>query len=198
MNKQRLLTGLILAGVSVLAALVLMLSRHTAPALGGINEAPHMKTTPQTSLKKPADALQTGKPIPSAAGLPDTETPGEKAVEAWESLLSLVIEQKDAPAADQARRVKDAFDRLDKADQMDCIRQALNLIPDERFTVLITILYDRGEDPEVLDAIFSDALNRPEEIKMPLLKAIRKDREHPMFFESSRILDVVEGAAAAP
>lgn len=43
----------------------------------------------------------------------------------------------------------------------------------------------------MLDAIFSDALNRPE-IKMPLMRELRKDREHPMFFESARILDVVE------
>jgi hypothetical protein len=69
---------------------------------------------------------------------------------------------------------------------------ALNLIPDEQFFVLYPILYDKGEPEEVLDAIFSDALNRDEEIKIPLMKELRKDKTHPMFFESARILDVIE------
>jgi hypothetical protein len=131
---------------------------------------------------------------PSAAALPEEKTPSEKALEAWNSLVSRVIDQKDLPTPEQAERVKETFDRLDKSDQMDCIHQALNLFPDERFPALYAILYDKSEDTDVLDAIFSDALNRPEEIKIPILKNLRKDREHPMFFESARILDVTEPA----
>ncbi len=102
-----------------------------------------------------------------------------------------MIARTNVPVRDQVRRVKEAFDKLDKDDQLDGIRHGLNLLPDDRFAVLDAILYDKGEDPEVLDAIFSDVLNRPEEIKMPILKDLSKDREHPMFFEAARILDVV-------
>ena len=115
----------------------------------------------------------------------------EQAVAAWEALVDQVIGQKEAPTVEQAKRVKEVFDKLDKEDQMDGVHRALNLFPDEQFPALYAILYDKKEDPEVLDAIFSDALNRPDELKNPLMKELRKDREHPMFFESARILDVV-------
>ncbi len=150
------------------------------------------KTSPMTqSAEAERPAVNPGE-TQQAAAAPEAKTPREKAVDAWESLVDQVIEQKDLPAADQAKRVKEAFDKLDKADQMDGIHRSLNLFPDEQFPALYAILYDKTENAEVLDAIFSDALNRPEEIKNPLMKDLRKDREHPMYFESARILDVVE------
>jgi hypothetical protein len=121
-------------------------------------------------------------------------TPREQAVTAWEQEIDDVIASTNVPVKEYARPVKEAFDKLDKADQLDCIHHCLNLLPDEQFAVLYDILYDKTEDPEVLDAIFSDALNRPEAIKNPLMKDLRKDSTHPMFFESARILDVTGSA----
>ncbi len=154
--------------------------KHNPAAKGGATSASKTKTVAR-------DASATG-----------IKPPHEQAVAEWESLTNQVILQKNVPASTQAQSVKEAFDKLDKDDQMDGIRHGLNLLPDDRFAVLDAILYDKGEDPEVLDAIFSDALNRPEAIKMPILKTLRKDREHPMFFEAARILDVVEPPKEAP
>ena len=125
------------------------------------------------------------------AAAAEVKTPREKAVAAWESMIDQVIGQKDVPVAEQAKRVKEAFDKLDKEDQMDGVHRSLNLLPDEQFPALYAILYDKTESPEVLDAIFSDALNRPEELKNPLMKELVKDKTHPCFFESARILDVI-------
>lgn len=147
----------------------------------------------ETETAEPGSPADAPAEMRAAAEVPAAEakTPREKAVERWESLVDQIIEQKDVPAADQAPRVKEAFDKLDKADQMDGIHRSLNLFPDEQFPALYAILYDKTEDPEVLDAIFSDALNRPEELKNPLMKDLVKDKEHPCFFESARILDVI-------
>jgi hypothetical protein len=141
----------------------------------------------------------TGRPVSPevAARLPTSATgsaagsPREQSAAAWEALIARVIEQPDVPAADQSRRVKAAFDRLAPADRMDAIHRALNLLPDAQFPALYGILLDIAESPEVLDAIFNDALNRPDEIKNPLMKELRRDREHPLFFESARILDAI-------
>ncbi len=129
-----------------------------------------------------------------AAVVPATEakTLREQAVASWENQIDDVIAYTNAPAGERAWLIKATFDKLCKDDQIDGIHYGLNLLPDEQFPGLYDILYDKNEDPEVLDAIFSDALNRSEEIKMTVLKSLRKDREHPMFFESSRILDVIE------
>ena len=144
--------------------------------------------TAQRPAATPDEAEET------AAGL-EALTPRQQALAAWESLVDEVLAQKETPAAQQAKRVKEAFDKLDKEDQADGVRRALNLFPDEQFPALYAILFDKTEAPEVLDAIFSDALNRPEELKNPLLKELRLDREHPLYPESARILEVVEPEA---
>ena len=114
----------------------------------------------------------------------------EQAVAAWETLVDELVDAKGSPDKERKERVKEAFDKLDAKDQMDAIQRSLNLLPDEQFTSLFGILYDKTENPELLDAIFSDALNRPEEIKVPMMKDFVFDKTHPMFFESARILDV--------
>lgn len=121
----------------------------------------------------------------------DKECTREKAVENWEKLLDQLVEQKENPTQERVAYVKEVFDKLDRQDQLDNIHHSLNLLPDDQFPALYGILYDKTENPEVLDAIFSDALNRPEEIKNPLMKELVKDKEHPCYFESARILDVI-------
>lgn len=217
MNRYKMLTGALLAVAVVFVGLTLRTSDKDKPfaaqkETAGDGKAERSASGAATSgdrvqrvsdsqaraqtqsaekVEKPETSVEAGDSQPGGSGA-EANTPREKAVAAWETLVDQVIEQKEAPAAEQAKKVKEAFDKLDKEDQMDGIHRSLNLFPDEQFPALYAILYDKTENPEVLDAIFSDALNRPEEIKMPLMRELRKDREHPMFFESARILDVVE------
>jgi hypothetical protein len=112
-----------------------------------------------------------------------------KAVEAWEGFVDVVAERTGNPTADQALAFKREFAKLDKVDQMDGIQTALNLLPEEQFPVLYPILFDKTIDPDILDEIFSDGLNHEEDIKVPMMKEIYKDKEHPMYVEAARILD---------
>ena len=166
-----------------------------ANGTGRERSATHQKARPVASSPEAGTSDTTQDLARTGAAVRTTDegkrTPREKAVETWEALVDQLAKQKDVSPAEQAPRVKEAFDQLDKADQMDGIQRSLNLLPDEQFPVLYAILYDKKENPEVLDAIFSDALNRPEELKNPLMKELVKDKEHPCFFESARILDVI-------
>jgi len=127
---------------------------------------------------------------PAAAAAAEERTEARtKAVEAWESFIDEVAERTAKPTAEQALQFKEAFHRLDKADQMDGIQTALNLLPDEQFSLMYPILFDKTENADVLDEIFSDGLNRDEDIKVPMMKELYKDKEHPMFVEAARILD---------
>jgi hypothetical protein len=132
-----------------------------------------------------AAAAAQGPAVPTAA-----QVAAQKAVENWETLVDKLVELKDAPTKERMAEVKEAFDKLDKKDQMDAVQRAVNLLPDEQFSSLYGILFDKSENAEVLDTIFSDGLNRPEDIKVPMMKELVVDKEHPMFFESARILDV--------
>ncbi len=158
----------------------------------------------QKRNRKTAAGKKTGNKKPmgvTEAAMGESKSPAEdsaaagdsaagKAVAAWEGLIDKLSELTGAPTAEQMVSVKEAFDSLDKNDQEDAIKTALNLLPDEQFIALYGILLDKTVNEEILDAIFSDALNRPEEIKIPLMKALVKDKTHPMYFESARILDV--------
>ena len=104
----------------------------------------------------------------------------------------MAMDLTDPPPVAKAEAFKKAFDAMEPEDRIENIDYALNLLPDEQFPVLYLILFDKRQDPDILDAIFSDALNRDEVIKIPLMKELRKDKEHPMYFESARILDVID------
>ena len=136
--------------------------------------------------EKPASVpslLQGKKESPAEAAA------AEKLVEEWEALIDSIAEQTAHPTQEQAEQIKEALHKMGSGDQLDGIQSALNLLPDEQFAVLYPILFDKTENPEILDAIFSDALNRDEEIKVPIMKELYKDKTHPMFVESARILD---------
>ena len=134
--------------------------------------------------------------IEHAAG--DTETPEEKAVADWERAVDLAIAQTNAPVELRARQVKEAFDKLADDAKEENIRRLLNLTPDDQFGLVSEILFDKTCSENVLDAIFSDALNRPEEIKVPIMKRLVQDKKHPMFFESARILDITGELSKKP
>lgn len=217
MNRTRLIT-VGLAGAAAVLLLLTFVQKENRPSS---QAAPASAAAPGASASRPparppdADgvAKRTAKAAarpanaPAAAQKEDAsakaqapaaasadsqkERAAEKAVAAWEALVDQLAEQTDAPTQERMESVKQAFDALDKGDQMDAIHTALNLVPDEQFASLYGIFFDKKESEDVLDAIFSDALNRPDELKNPLMKVLAKDREHPCFFEAARILDVI-------
>ncbi len=214
MDRNGWMAGTLLALAGVIAGLTFLLTRNGAGRLPGSAPAVAVPTARRTVAAPPAahpapargDVLTTppseaarahaprraaDEPPPAPGAASAAPTGREQANAAWEALLDQVIEQKDTPASAQAPRLKAAFDTLDREDQMDAVQRALNLLPGEQFPALYAILFDKTEAPAVLDAIFSDALNRPEALKHPLLKELSQDREHPLYPEAVRILEIV-------
>ena len=72
------------------------------------------------------------------------------------------------------------------------VHTLLNLLPDESFAMVEPILLDPTENPDVLDAIFSDMLNRPDELKNPYIIKISKMRDHPEFTDAMHIKTVTD------
>jgi len=141
--------------------------------------------------EKPSGGSQTNVTVSSVAEEQE-QTARQTAVVAWENRVEALRDKTQAPSAQQAIAMKQAFDELHADDRLDAIQYALLLLPDMQISVIYPILLDKSQSEEVLDAIFDDVLNRDEQIKNPLMRELRKDKEHPLFFESARILDVVE------
>ena len=156
--------------------------------------SPNTNPRPERPSRKEGGALHAAAPkqargIAAAASTEETSEERIKLVETWENFVDKVAEHEGSPTKERALQFKREFDKLDKADQLDGIQTSLNLLPDEQFPLLYPILFDKTVDPDILDAIFSDGLNHDEEIKIPMMKEIYKDKTHPMYEEAERILD---------
>jgi hypothetical protein len=121
------------------------------------------------------------------------------ALKSWEDRLTLYTEEgakeraKATPVTvKEQEELRDLFSDLSPEAQIENIHHAMNLLPDETVEVVFGILFDTSQSPEVLNAIFHDVLNRDEAIKNPMMETIAKDKTHPMYVESARILDIVK------
>ena len=120
------------------------------------------------------------------------EAAEESQVEAFDGLADKWTE----PAADKVTIAEvhgfhDAFAILPKARQEECLRRALNLIPDENIMLIAGILLDKRVDRELIEIAFHDILNRDEEVKNPILDLIYKDKSHPCWSDAAWIKDAV-------
>ena len=120
------------------------------------------------------------------------EAAEEAQVEAFDGLADKWTE----PAADKVTMAEvqgfhDVFVKLPKARQEECLRRALNLIPDENIMLIAGILLDKRVDHELIEIAFHDILNRDEEVKNPILDLIHKDKSHPCWSDAAWIKDAV-------
>ena len=208
-DKKTIWLGLaVVALVAAVIGFVVLRSKTTGPATD-ITEQPVAKVLTPTDPKKPSSRVSPhqrpagdrAERVRAGQGAPDskTATPASQAeemteerikvIEAWENFIDTLSEKTSAPTAEEAIAFKREFAKLDKRDQMDGIQTALHLLPEEQFPILYPILFDKTIDPDILDEIFSDGLNHDEDIKVPMMKEIYKDKEHPMYVEAARILD---------
>ena len=82
------------------------------------------------------------------------------------------------------------FSEVPPARKMECLHRALNLIPDANVALLAGILFDKSQPREVLKATFNDIVNRSEEAKEPIVKAVYRDKTHPCCDDATWIYEV--------
>lgn len=143
----------------------------------------------QSSGIRMPDDLAAG-PAPRAVD-EDREAEGEKAVDGFDALTDKWIKptEKGVPMAEVDRFVK-AFRQIPKQRRNECIHRALNLIPDDNVMLLAGVLMDRTMDREIVETVYSDILNRSDDVKKPILREIFKDKTHPCWVNTAWILDV--------
>jgi hypothetical protein len=85
--------------------------------------------------------------------------------------------------------------------QEQYIAHALNLCEDSDFSRAEEIYLRPGTPASVSEAIFNDSLNRPDEVKLPLMAKTMANPSHPMAGESRGILELyldLEPGASPP
>ena len=124
-------------------------------------------------------------------GMDAAEAAAEKVVKAFEDLTDALREPVGGDIT--LKRVDDfvrKFKALPKERQDEELHHALNLIPDDNSLFLLGVLMDAEVDKEMKELVFNDFLNRSDEVKQPMLKAVFKQKTHPCWTDAAWILDV--------
>ncbi|MBP5321373.1 MAG: hypothetical protein J6334_10330 [Kiritimatiellae bacterium] len=165
------------------------------PAARGGTKAARSVTRKTAADRKPGTVRQA----PDAGDATEDQAPADEqdavvqAVQEWESLVEdLLKEESTEPLEKRAERLKRGLEKLPASEVQVGVQGLLNLLPDESFAMVAPILLDPKADPEVLDVIFSDMLNRPESVKNGYILAISKMRDHPQFTDAMHIRTVTE------
>ena len=127
-----------------------------------------------------------------------SETVSVIAYEEWERIFDGLVKLQNEgkrPAAKQVADFKAAFDKLSDEVKLENIPHAQNLFSDASIEYLTVILFDTKEPKDVLSSIYYDLLNRPEELKMPIIRKLAADKSHPLSEEAFDLLVMVDDPA---
>ena len=108
---------------------------------------------------------------------------------AWEDRLDELL-TNDEDNTTTARGLVSSMRGLPPEAQEEFIAHAVNLCEDEQFELLANVYFEAATPSEVKETIFNDVLNRPDEIKLPLLAKTLRNPTHPMAGESKEILEM--------
>lgn len=141
-------------------------------------------------------------PLRPADGADETADGGaaadeEAAVAAWDALVAELGEPLGRPVGrDDRARVSRALKRLARGRRREAVQSLVNVVGDADVGVAGDVLLDRSQPVEVVEAVFNDLLNRPDEVKRPFLEAVAADEAHAACAEARRMLDVQRLSAA--
>ena len=198
-------TVLAAASAAALAAALLLLffrssSRQEEPeTAAGSNAARIRQGVPKAAPRRAAAARPERRAAADSgveeegkddAAEPEKEEP-QSAADAFDAVVDRWMEPSEKGVSmEDVDAFAAAFRAVPAEQRDDCMRRALNLIPDENALLLAGVLMDKSQDKEVVEAVFNDVLNRSEEVKKPILRQIFKDKSHPCWADTAWILDV--------
>lgn len=137
------------------------------------------------------DFVRTESPADSAEGADASEeiSGEEKAMVAWDAIVEEIGSSLGrAVTRDDCTRVNRALKKVPGERRREAVQSLLNMVSDEDFGVMRDVLMDYAQAPEVVRAVFGDLLNRPDEVKLPLLREIARGTNHANHEEARRIL----------
>lgn len=205
-TKSGIRPGIILAVAAVVGGLVAgrMLGWFGGGTKASVNEAVAApaepggpSTAPVTTARPvppPGPVAPVPKPTPTTPSIavttPPTEpvAPGDMVAD-WSEKLDDILGSADDEAK-KADLLLAMWKRLPEDGQVETMQHISNLLPDEKFSALIPAFTNAATPEAVLDIIMTDALNRPNGMKLPALLEVARTPNHPKAEESRDILEV--------
>lgn len=160
-----------------------------APAQAGMPE-----TAPVVPPKAVPPVRPTPPPVASTAPVVATPPPVDVSQPAemiadWSTKLDDILGSDDDEAK-KADLLLAMWKRLPEDGQVETMQHISNLLPDEKFSSLVPAFTNAATPEAVLDILMTDALNRPNGLKLPALLDVARTPDHPKAEEARDILEV--------
>jgi len=153
----------------------------------------------EPAQKKSASAATKIEPIKSADAASQSSPPamsagGDKLTTVEEGDLKIdeiLRSNKEIPA--MARDLHDLVKKLNSEAQVNASRHLVNLTSDEDYGLIAGYLIDAKMNPDVIEVLFSDLMNRKRELKLPLFMTILKNSQHPQNEQVRNVMTILAG-----
>jgi hypothetical protein len=148
--------------------------------------------------KKPSSTVTKTEPIKSAKAPSPSSTPampaGDKLTTVEEGDLKIdeiLRSNKEIPA--MARDLHVLVKKLNSEAQVNASRHLVNLTSDEDYGLIAGYLVDAKMNPDVIEVLFSDLMNRKRELQLPLFMNILKNSQHPQNEQVRNVMTILAG-----
>lgn len=148
------------------------------------------KVTPTVAKSEPIKSPDA----PSQTTPPAMTAGGEKltTVEEGDLMIDKILRSnKEIPA--MARDLHDLVKKLNSEAQVNASRHLVNLTSDEDYGLIAGYLVDAKMNPDVIEVLFSDLMNRKRELQLPLFMNILKNPQHPQNEQVRNVMTILAG-----
>jgi hypothetical protein len=111
---------------------------------------------------------------------------------AWEEKIDDIVGSDD-PDTNKIAQLYALFPKLPPDGQEEAAQHLSNLVDDEDYAPLGEMLKNDKLPEGVLDELLADVLNRPNNLKLPLLLAVAADANHAKHDEAKDLLELYLG-----
>lgn len=121
----------------------------------------------------------------------EEETSSKEDVVAFEALVDAYTDDKRKQSFSKAELAAffKALDKLRGKDREVALSQMLDMLSDRRYELAAVILFKTSTPLEDAELVYHDLLNRPDEIKYPLLRQLAEQSGHPLSQDAREVLE---------
>src|SRR6185312_734897 len=204
--RKILAAGLVVAAIIGIGVGVAMWAAHSSSALPPVPPPVADNSTPQhppepvhvTAPSRPVAPTQETQRVATApAPIPTVQprnlantNPG--ATNEWEDKIDDIVGSDD-PDTNKVAKLYALFPTLPPDGQEEVAQHLSNLVDDDDYAPLGDMLKNDKLPEGVLDELLADVLNRPNNLKLPLLLTVASDANHSKHDEAKDLLELYLG-----
>ena len=107
----------------------------------------------------------------------------------WEDKVDDLLGSTNSDS-DKAKQMLEMFPQLPADGQEEVARHLSNLVADQDYGAMRAYLTNASLPAAVLEVLFGDVLNRPNDLKLPALLEVARTPEHPKATEAKDVLQL--------